>query len=172
MPTTGTTDDLQWTAFLYIAGELPAADLAAFEARLGDDQSAREAVAAAVELAGAAFLAGDGPILALPRRSPVARRVLAASLAAVAAAACLFLIVRPAGTAPGPEVARAWSGFREETDGDWAAVVAEGREPAAPHEAEPLADVESDETAERGVPSWMLAAAAGPKAETPTREGN
>jgi anti-sigma-K factor RskA len=42
--------DLDWLAFCYAAGELSVADAEAFEARLADDQSAREAVARAVEL--------------------------------------------------------------------------------------------------------------------------
>jgi hypothetical protein len=48
-----TTDhhkDLDWLAFCYAAGDLDSADAEAFEARLADDQAAREALARAVEL--------------------------------------------------------------------------------------------------------------------------
>ena len=44
------TGDLDWLAFCYVADELADSDRAAFEARLADDQAAREAVAHAVEL--------------------------------------------------------------------------------------------------------------------------
>ena len=50
-------DELAWQAFQYVAGELQSDELAAFEARLADDQAAREAVAEAVELGEAASLA-------------------------------------------------------------------------------------------------------------------
>src|SRR5262245_16949094 len=47
-----TTDkqDLDWLAFSYAAGELENTDREQFEARLADDQAAREALARAVEL--------------------------------------------------------------------------------------------------------------------------
>src|SRR5260221_6300185 len=41
---------LDWLAFCYAAGELQAAEAERFEARLADDQGAREALARAVEL--------------------------------------------------------------------------------------------------------------------------
>ncbi len=42
--------ELDWSAFCYAAGEMTADEAAAFEARLADDQAAREALARAVEL--------------------------------------------------------------------------------------------------------------------------
>lgn len=47
-----TTDhnDLDWLAFCYAAGDLDVAEAEQFEARLADDQAAREALARAVEL--------------------------------------------------------------------------------------------------------------------------
>jgi len=48
--TTDHNHDLDWLAFCYAAGELDAADAERFEARLADDQAAREALARAVEL--------------------------------------------------------------------------------------------------------------------------
>lgn len=65
-------EDLEWTAFQYIANELPEADAAAFEQRLADDQAAREAVARCVEL--------THSVVALEEaRSPEVASVLAAS---------------------------------------------------------------------------------------------
>lgn len=49
-------DDLQWLAFRYAVGEMSLSESEEFEARLTDDQSAREAVAEAVELNEAAAL--------------------------------------------------------------------------------------------------------------------
>jgi anti-sigma factor RsiW len=43
-------NELDWSAFCYAAGEMTADEAAAFEARLADDQGAREALARAVEL--------------------------------------------------------------------------------------------------------------------------
>lgn len=43
-------NDLDWSAFCYLAGELSPAEAEAFEARLGTEQAAREALARSVEL--------------------------------------------------------------------------------------------------------------------------
>src|SRR4051794_11408610 len=48
--TTENKNDLDWLAFCYTAGELNAVDAEQFEARLADDQRAREALARAVQL--------------------------------------------------------------------------------------------------------------------------
>ena len=48
--TTDNTHDLDWLAFCYAAGELDPTEAELFEARLADDQAAREALARAVEL--------------------------------------------------------------------------------------------------------------------------
>jgi hypothetical protein len=58
MPEAPTKPDplaLQATALRYAAGELPPGDSAAFEARLADDQDARDALAEAVRLSAAAL---------------------------------------------------------------------------------------------------------------------
>lgn len=44
------TNELNWSAFRYVSGEMTADELAAFELRLDDDQEARDAVVAAVKL--------------------------------------------------------------------------------------------------------------------------
>lgn len=49
--------ELSWLAFRYVVGELTPAETAEFEARLESDQSAREMVAEAVELAAAVEIA-------------------------------------------------------------------------------------------------------------------
>jgi anti-sigma-K factor RskA len=48
--------ELDWLAFAYVAGELTADEAADFELRLADDQRAREAVAAAIEIEEAVLL--------------------------------------------------------------------------------------------------------------------
>ena len=53
--------DLDWLAFAYLVGELPADVAAAFELRLADDQAAREALARAVELSAAVYVC-EGPV--------------------------------------------------------------------------------------------------------------
>jgi hypothetical protein len=80
--------DLDWLAYQYVAGEMCAADYEAFEERLAADQSARQAVATAVELI-AACQAGLGarpvikPAATSPRRRTAFRlAVLSAGLAA------------------------------------------------------------------------------------------
>ena len=52
--------ELAWLAFRYITGELAAAEATEFEVRLESDQTAREAVAAMVELTAAAEIASLG----------------------------------------------------------------------------------------------------------------
>jgi hypothetical protein len=47
----GCPNGLDWLAFCYAAGELDASEAEAFESRLAEEQSAREALARAVELA-------------------------------------------------------------------------------------------------------------------------
>jgi len=50
MTTDKNHNDLDWLAFTYAAGELTPAEVEQFELRLADDQTAREALARAVEL--------------------------------------------------------------------------------------------------------------------------
>src|SRR6478752_6220333 len=80
--------DLLLLAVRYIAGDMPDDELAVFECRLGHDQAAREAVAQAVELAGAfAQLPSATPEL-LPIAGP---RLRLKPMAIAAAAACLVI---------------------------------------------------------------------------------
>lgn len=164
----GTDPDLHWTAFLYASGDLPPGDEAAFERRLAEDQSAREAVAEAVELAGA--LATLGPVAwSAPRPRRLAPRILAWS--ALAAAACLIAAtlgaLRSARTATpdASEVAMAWSGLRglEAIGGEVDALDLGD----ASHAVEPHLAVVPDAPA---LPSWLLTAASGPVEESPQEE--
>ena len=92
-------DDLDWLAFCYIADELSLDEAAAFENRLADDQAAREAVARAVELAGAVAVVGaedlDRATPASVVRGAWRRRSLAGRVGwtAITAAACLVVLV-------------------------------------------------------------------------------
>jgi hypothetical protein len=93
-PDTETTwtpaEDLEWTAFRYIANELSAAETAAFEQQLADVQSAREAVARCVQLTHCVVAVEDvracWPVVA--NRRP-RRGWLAVALVAAAAVVCL-----------------------------------------------------------------------------------
>jgi hypothetical protein len=166
--------DLFLLAVRYIAGELPDDELAAFESRLEHDQAAREAVAQAVELAGAvARLPAATPDL-LPTIPPRKRWQ---RVGALAAAACLAVaagvVLRPrhephpspaipsAGApAPAESVVLAWSGLRQSGEIDLVShseLLAWLDEPAGP----PLADVlvpEPGGTEEEGLPLWLLEA--------------
>ncbi len=89
--------NLHWQAFQYICGDLSPDESVAFEQILTTDQSAREAVAVAVELT-QAVSAAKRPDIALPiRRSTEtsdknSRRWIAAGWMTVGAAVCLAVL--------------------------------------------------------------------------------
>src|SRR5688500_9090345 len=93
--------DLQWLAFQYIAGELSEGDMAEFEARLGSDQVAREAVAEAVELAELTALAENrsGEVLTVPVANTSKSTWSQFAWMACGAALCLLVVlfVQPMG---------------------------------------------------------------------------
>lgn len=60
------TDDLDWLAFCYAAGDLDATATERFEARLAEEQPAREALARAVDLTQTVAAAEVQPCLAVP----------------------------------------------------------------------------------------------------------
>jgi hypothetical protein len=172
-------DDLAWLAFAYATGDLPADEEAPFEDRLGTDQHARDALAAAVALVATLH---DGlhrdsiqqPPRPAPATAPAARRGWLAPLltltvcVAVAAGWSLLSRWRPAGAGaalvnstsadPSPEVALAWSRMRQtladESDGRWEAAdpSAEPTPAAAPDEEVAAPDDNAD------VPAWLLTA--------------
>ena len=92
-------DDIDWLAFCYIADELPLDEAAAFENRLADDQTAREAVARAVDLTRAvAVLGAEDRHRATPVsvvRSAWGRRIFSGRLGwtAITAATCLAVVL-------------------------------------------------------------------------------
>lgn len=64
--------DLHWMAFRYAVGELPGDEAAAFERRMGDDQSVREALEHVVELKEAMRIAAsEAAPTAAPRAAPL-----------------------------------------------------------------------------------------------------
>jgi len=164
----GANSELSWVALNYVCGEFTADEMAAFEQRLEHDQAAREAVARAVELAGAIaqLPACNADVLRLPVRQP---RPLWAGLAAAAAVLLLlglsaFWLSSGAGlgarrsTAPTPALALAWSGVHEgedETDN-----LLQWLDPPVPSsDTHYLAALDTSEAADAGVPDWMLEAA-------------
>ncbi|MGL5097784.1 MAG: hypothetical protein ACRDD1_19520, partial [Planctomycetia bacterium] len=124
----GRSADLDWSAFRYAAGEMTAGEEAAFEDRLTADQSAREAVATAVEWT---LAVSAGAVRPKKTRRP--SRFVGAfgwSAAACLLAAAIFVVGRPLpidqpnAASPtverGFEVALAWSELRDArpTDAD------------------------------------------------------
>jgi hypothetical protein len=96
-------DDLHWLAFRYVCGELSADEETAFECRLAEDQAAREAVAAAVELQQAIRVASEPS----GRRLAVRRFVWGAAAASILLAVGVWWLAAgrfPFGTdAPSPQ---------------------------------------------------------------------
>lgn len=140
------TAELDWAAFRYLAGEDSESDRLAFEARLADDQEAREALAAAVELAGAVRLVEAGR---RARRPAWPRWAVLASAAAVAVACWVGAgSDRSPRTSPS-EVAIAWSDLRQPAP-------ASNDEPADPTRDDEPIDVPGD------VPGWLFDALEAP----------
>ena len=92
--------DLDWLAFRYVAGEMPAAELSAFEDRLADDQPAREAVARAAQLAQTVALAAAPPQV-LPAAADRSSWLQPAAWMSMGAAACLAVVLYLNLPAPG-----------------------------------------------------------------------
>ena len=185
---TGTRPDpteLAWWAFRYVACELAVAEEADFEALMADDQSAREALAEAVEMVAA--VAAQAPA-AIPLATPDRRRTRAVRHAlgwmAAGAAACLVVLIGFRAVGPRPElsgpsavvaiagatppdvleaeptgaVALTWSGLRR---------VAAEDDTDAEAEADPAWSADwPDESivaeSEADLPSWLLEATALP----------
>lgn len=170
---------LPWQAFCYLAGDLDPAEAAAFEARLADDQAAREAVAQAVELVQAIAAAEsqlERAVVPASRSCPAWRSRLA-WVAIGGLATWLFVWLLPGPFEAGwqgrrggldrpRELAAAWMETRRQLDatgemGDWL------HKPAALFEAEEglLAErlaneleLELDDDPMAETPSWMTAA--------------
>jgi anti-sigma factor RsiW len=173
--------DLAWLAFAYVSGELAHAEAEAFERRLAQDQAAREAVAEAVALIGAvaAFPPETLPLMRARRR--LTRRWLAAGAAVAASLAVVVglssrgpkppiavaVVASPrAGVDPAGTVALAWSGLHQEFEPDQ-----EGSDDLSAwlNEAEPVT-VETESVADRGLPGWLVEAAALGDHPSPSQE--
>jgi hypothetical protein len=170
--------NLQWTAFLYISGELSSENALEFERLLVEDQSAREAVASAVELVQMVGLVGpEAESLGILTKRTQFRRRITWAVSMAAAAALILAVLIPTFRATGkvePDasaVALTWSGLRDGINADWKAVVA-GPDPSESTDSPLLADSDlADETAtERPLPSWLLSAASGPRTDSPLEE--
>lgn len=89
--------ELDWLAFRYLTGELSEAELAAFEARLGDEQPARDALAGAVELVqlvSAAEHLGEMPMVAsAAREAGLWRKVAWTALVGGLVACCASVVL-------------------------------------------------------------------------------
>jgi anti-sigma factor RsiW len=80
------SEELDWLAFCYVSGELAGDERTAFENRLADDQTAREAVARAVELTEAvAVIEARVPATVIRRETTWTRRIAWMSVGASAA---------------------------------------------------------------------------------------
>ncbi len=152
--------DLFWLAFRYVAGDLGEARAAVFERRLGDDQTAREAVAEAVLLAGAVTRAA-----AVARRDrPRSYRVVLALAASLLFAAGLIFsqqLSRKGTAVDEGALALTWSGLVQD-----AGVMVD---PSDPLDDAPLIDAPDAETVD-APPPWLVEAAALPASDA-AKEG-
>ena len=157
-------DELLWSAFRYVSGEMDADEQAAFESKLADDQSAREAVADAVALGVAA--AHTRPVAAKSAAAhPRLREWLAVGVAAGLLGA-LFALGRPAqndrGTSSEPfslataELAETWAQTRSAVTDDSTPLGGDTLDEAAFDEFPSFA-LGGDEQ-QLTTPDWMLAA--------------
>ena len=165
-------NDLDWLAFCYAAGELDSAEAEQFEARLADDQLAREASAREVELTQTVAVAesqcGDFLVPAAHAQSEWNKRL---SWMAIGGLASLLLALLWSGvvgptwqtaqrrfhTASQQNLAWAWNETRTEIAnvheaGLWPAVF------TGDSDDETVGTLQFDDTAVDDAPSWMTAA--------------
>jgi anti-sigma factor RsiW len=171
-------DDLNWTAFRYVAGELDDVAAQAFESRLESDQEAREAVARVVALTRcvarvgseerrrSAELSSVAPARPTPLGPPARRSGLMTLIVTAALLVLVAQIVRPRPVAPGPfkatqesvsqdRLAEAWDAMREPLDEPLSGAEAweeEGAESSVAAVEMPL---------DEGEPYWIEAAVIG-----------
>jgi hypothetical protein len=143
-------EDLGWLAFRYISNEMTQAEIEAFEQKLTEDQSAREAVAQAVTWTQAVALNRSE---ALPARRAISvprMRWFAAAAASIAASVMVFHSVRNSW-----ELRTLARSFAEHMGPDTFRVV----------DAESLGDsddsMSGDDDSDLTVPSWMIEAVVG-----------
>ena len=153
--------DLDWLAFCYTAGELNAADAEQFEASLGDDQLAREALARAVELTQTVAAAESQIDLVMPARrteSDWTRRVSWMAIGGLASLLVALLwsgLVGPTWHSRGgsrSQLAMAWN----QTRSDFAEVRDAALWSSDGDFDENVIDLAADDVPQ--APSWMTAA--------------
>jgi anti-sigma factor RsiW len=169
-------NELDWQAFCYLSGELNEAETEQFEARLADDQAAREALARAVELTQAVAAAeSQAGAVVIPAGRGAADWSTRVSWMAVGGLAAVLLAILWSG-AVGPawqgrnaagriELASAWMAAREEIKLAGFGGPALGDDAA--DDAAFSTDLRSDNLAIDEAPSWMTAAVLSVNAEAP-----
>jgi hypothetical protein len=174
MTTDTNSSDLDWLAFCYAAGEMNAAEAEAFEARLADEQSAREALSRAVELtqtvAAAEARSGD-VMLATRSRADWNTRVSWMAIGGLAVVLLALLwsgVVGPTWNGADRQVALAAHGDLalawNQTRAEFASVREAGLWPSIggaltdDEEVIYLADLPLDDGSIDEAPSWLMAA--------------
>jgi len=172
-------NELDWTAFCYAAGELTPAETERFEARLADEQPAREALARAIELTqvvavaesqpcGAVTVAAKSPTRWVARLSWMAIGGLAALIVAMVWSGAISPKAAIMAARPDAEqqrsLAAAWSEARQEIasareDGSWPTVAASPSE--LDDETSAVRTSPSDDLALEETPNWMTTAVLG-----------
>ena len=112
-------NELDWSAFCYAAGEMNAAEAAAFELRLADDQAAREALARAVELTQVVASAESlQPVVALRSQSSSQSSQWSRRLGWMAIGSAASLLVALLWSGAGSWFAGSWRGGETVASGD------------------------------------------------------
>jgi hypothetical protein len=166
-------DELAWLAFRYIAGELHGPELTQFELLLAEDQTAREAVASAVEISQATALAfAEQPTVAHGRIENPSYGVVRWAIWAAGVAACVLVAVgivqwsvqwpqvsSPTASGKADALAARWSEVRAEQQADypWQDDADEPGEVASDW-ALSVDELEARDAEELFTPEWMLAA--------------
>jgi anti-sigma factor RsiW len=166
-------EQLDWLAFLYIAGELSEAERAEFELRLADDPRACEAVARQVELTGAVAAAFD-PVISPPvathtkaSRGGLLWRMSIGVAACVAVAAFVYFLNGKAGPNSDDPVAETPAAATEQLATAWSQTVENW--PLVDDPVAAMADTEiapsADGITDVATPDWMRVAIEGLIAE-------
>jgi hypothetical protein len=166
--TSDSNNDLDWSAFCYLADEMSPAEAAAFEDRLATDQPAREALAKAVELTQLIAAADSSPaaLVSPPRRHTAGSRqrltwiALAGLACSVLVALCSSAFIHRARQA---QLAAAWSETQTQMQAAaepdvWA--LGTQSPPDLEDELVATSDISVDEVMVE-TPSWLDAAVAG-----------
>jgi hypothetical protein len=166
-------DELDLLAFRYVAGEMTPDEAAALEARLADDQTARDAVSRAVGLA--QLVASAAPPVVEPA-SPAGKSSLAwaaplawMAIGAAAAVVAIGLLSPPRGPAVNPPIVQPAGGPVDALV--WARLQSDQEVTVAGLEDWLDGSAQSDEADEppinAEVPSWVFAARPAPRGANP-----